>query len=135
MKPTNSPPQPEGVDVSVRHTDGRTETVRVLKLPREQIPEYSRVIGQGNEDLECALFTGRDAAWARSLDDASFDRVMDQGQDLNLAAYISWNARQQRKMAALRKNHPDLARQITKLAEAEFNAPVKPTPPNNLQGN
>jgi hypothetical protein len=78
---------------------GRTEIVKVRKIPRDEFTALALVIGDDSEEgeyREAALYCDRDEAWARSLDEASLDRVLAEGQRLNFSSYARWFRRRVR---------------------------------------
>ena len=95
----------DGADVPVTYTDGRTEMVKVRKIPRSEFAQYSLLIGSlnGDESAECAFYCDKDEAWAKSLDDDSFDRVLAEGQRLNFTRYANWFSRQAAKMQLVKQ--------------------------------
>ncbi|HHY84885.1 MAG TPA: hypothetical protein GYA07_05035 [Verrucomicrobia bacterium] len=99
----------DGVDVPVIHKDGRREVVKVRKVPRSQMAQYSMLIGGGDETAECAFYCDRDQAWANSLDDDSFDHVLEEGQRLNFTSFARWFERQARKLKVVEGQQQTLA--------------------------
>jgi hypothetical protein len=109
----------DGVDVPVRyHQDGRAEVVKVRKIPREEMAQYSILIAAagGDEAGECAFYVGKPIVWPTSLDDDSFDRVLAEGQRLNFTRFANWFERQSRKIKLV-KQHSEILAQATEILE------------------
>lgn len=90
----------DGADLKVTYLDGKTEVVKVRKIPRAELGQYSLHIGQvnGDETAECAYYVGRPPAWAETLNDESYDLVLAEGQRLNFTRWAAWFDRQSRKL-------------------------------------
>ena len=89
----------DGADIPVSYNTGRAGAVKVRKIPRNELASLSVIIGDDTEEgefEEAALYCGRDTAWARSLDEASLDRVLEEGQRLNFSSFARWFRRRVR---------------------------------------
>jgi hypothetical protein len=95
----------DGADVSVTFVGSvpgqspRTEMVKVRKVPRSEFPSLALLIGDESEQAEfreAALYCAKDETWARSLDEASLDRVLAEGQRLNFSSFARWFRRRAR---------------------------------------
>lgn len=141
-EPNNQAEKPSptsGIELTVLHQDGRSETVLVRKVPRDQMPQYSMALGSidGDERPECAFYVGKDLAWVDSLDSSSFDDVLNAGQDLNLSNYAQWHQRMSRKMQAF-EGSPTIMKMAGEmiLSNSEIRAriglpEIKEAPPEN----
>lgn len=99
----NNSSDSDGVDVSIKHWDGTVETVRVRRIPRDELGRFDDCLCACNtagESLECAFYVGKDKAWAATLDDESFERVLTEGQRLNLERFAAWVKRQRARVEA-----------------------------------
>jgi hypothetical protein len=108
----------DGLDVTVRHKDGRSEAVKVRKIPRSEFHAYSEIVArmEPDESAECAYYVGRDPQWSGSLHDESFDLIMSEGQRLNFPSFAAWFRRQAAKLELVR-NRNDLVEQSMRLLE------------------
>lgn len=92
----------DGADLTVTHQDGRRESVKVRKIPRNAMAAYALVIDESavDETAECLMYvTGRDRAWADSLSDESFSAVIEEGQRLNFTCFTAWFRRRTKLLA------------------------------------
>lgn len=111
----------DGADLPIHYLSGADEVVKVRKIPRNQFGQYAQLIGadDGDEAAECGFYVDsepgtrnsqpRSAEWARTLDDASFDRLLEEGQRLNFPRFTSWFGRQARKLKLVRDRNGLLA--------------------------
>lgn len=87
----------DGSDLMVHYSDGRSECVKVRKIPRKDFAQYASLMS--DEESECGFYVeDKDSDWANSLSDESFDAVLEKGQHLNFPRFISWYERQSKKM-------------------------------------
>lgn len=123
----------DGADLQVTFTGGSggdasspappPEVVKVRKIPRSEFGMLALVIGDDSDEgetQEAALYTARDGAWVKRLDEASLDRVLQEGQRLNFFRFARWFRRRGR-MLELMKDSSNLVALAT---EAMRNDPT-----------
>jgi len=115
----------DGADTSVTYVasvpsgETRTELVKVRKLPREEFSALALIIGDESESAElreAALYCGRPEEWAATLEEASLDRVLAEGQRLNFSSYARWFKRRAR-LLGLMENQTQLLATATQMIE------------------
>lgn len=91
----------DGADAKVTFTDGRSEIVKIRKIPRNLFGTYALLIAdesEAGEIAEAALYCDRPAQWAASLDGPSLDLVLAEGQRLNFPSFRRWYRRRARTL-------------------------------------
>lgn len=104
----------DGEELTVTHVDGRTETVKVRKVPIREM----RLLGEawGKEDKEVAVYTGKTDDWVKTLTDESFEAVVERGKELNFLSFKRWFKRQERTLEALGQTTDTVIRTAVKSA-------------------
>ncbi len=88
-----------GVPATVKHTDGSVEDVQVRKIPMREMPKLA--LAWGKEDAEIDLYAEKPTGWNATLDDDSWERIVDTGRQLNEVPFGRWYARQERAAKAM----------------------------------
>lgn len=83
-----------GRHITARTLDGNEEKVLVRLVPVDELGEVFS-LAQDTKAL-VAFFTGKDTAWAGSLDPQSFMDVYEGGMDLNFSNAVRWGKLQMR---------------------------------------
>ena len=100
----------DGVDVSVSSSSSSSSSsIKVRKLPWSEFRSLALAIEDESEAgalREAALYCGQDEVWARSLDQASLDCVLAEGQRLNFSGFACWFRRQARLPQLLANQEP-----------------------------
>lgn len=91
----------DGKDMLVVYADAREEVIKVRKVPRDEFGKFAMLCDGTNEDAECGFYAGRDAEWARTLSEESYDLVLKEGQDQNFTRFTNWCERQARRLDLL----------------------------------
>jgi len=85
-----------GNEILVTRQDGRTETVKVLKLPIKQFPALLKAI-TGSEEQQAEVYCGQPSGWAETLDRESMEKVIIEGEELNVSFFERWYQRQRKR--------------------------------------
>jgi len=78
-----------GAEIPVTYTDGRTEHIRIRKIPLRDMPRLAQVFAQDMAE-EAAFYAQRDPAWIGTLTDESFAAVFEEGRRLNFTLFRTW---------------------------------------------
>lgn len=95
MSEQTSPPPPGGlavvrggVDLEVEYQDGHRETVKVRKLPLDDMERYLGCLKKASSSIE--LFCERPAGWSAQLTEESQMALFKKGTELNLPLLEGW---------------------------------------------
>ena len=87
-----------GIDITVGHLDGTTETVKVRQLP---VKDYKRALKSlADETTWLALVVDRNPVWVEGLHPASY-RALAEAAEAQNADFFAWSARQTRRVEML----------------------------------
>jgi hypothetical protein len=75
------------------------ERVKVRKVALRDIQKLSEVLG--NEISEIMVMTGKEQAWVESLDDDSFEALIEEGRRLNFSRCSKWLKRRMDLLKAM----------------------------------
>ena len=115
----------DGKKLSITFRDGSTGTAHVRKIPICDMDDLGRSFGKNA--AECAVYLGRDEAFARTLDDESFAAVFEEGRRLNFPSFRKWWAWQEQTLEALgqKDGRDDLVNKVVqKMTERQLAAEV-----------
>jgi hypothetical protein len=119
----------DGADLMVTHRDGRRESVKVRKIPRNEYGAYALVVTDDTEEGERAelklYVPDRDVPWWCSLTDDSRDAIAAEGERLNFTSFARWWRRAARNMRLLQGQSETVA-----IAEQLLTRSTPPAPRN-----
>lgn len=94
-----------GREITVAHADGRTETIKVRKVPIRHLDRLGRAWGKEAEEV--AVYADRKPEWVDTLTDESFEQIIEIGRELNEVPFAKWFKRQEKALEAIGQKLPD----------------------------
>jgi hypothetical protein len=103
----------DGTNIKVFYASDRPpEILKIRKISRENFPVLAdAILGDiSGEYPEAGCYGGRDAVWAKSLSEESFEAVMQEGRRLNFTRFGAWFERRQAVIDMTKVTAPMLAK-------------------------
>lgn len=119
----------DGTKIPVTFRDGKTDRVKVRKIPICDMDDLGRSFGKNVAEAACYL--DRDEAFVKTLDDDSFAAVFEEGRRLNFTSFRKWWAWQEQTLQALGQSggRDDLVNKvIEKMTQRQIDAAAPKSP-------
>lgn len=83
----------------VLYLSGESETVSIIQIPISKIREY--IAALDDESVVISLYTGKPKEWADTITHDSVERIISEGERVNLDFLTRWCQRQKERGARL----------------------------------